>query len=305
MEHKENDDILIWPEESVPSRESAVKWQDPGSNICLDFHGDPVRPQLAVFSDGNHHMALQEALDLFVAQKPGLERVFYATTPPGPIVKLLKTGALKLGNLVISTVPDVFISPPHILNDLVQEGYMNSHQPFIRNQGNVLLVRKGNPRGISGIQDLDRPGVCIFLSNPETERASYSAYISTLRSLAEDRGMDPGFVDKKREAGEVVFGRCVHHREAPRAVAVGKADAAIVFYHLGLRYIRIFPDTFHLVPLGGSPEHPRPWPGNVTGATHMGTVGQGGAWGEELISFLSSESALDIYRYHGLLPAES
>ena len=43
---------------------------------------DPVGAQLAVFSDGNHHMALAECVETFVRRSPGLHEVFYTTTPP-------------------------------------------------------------------------------------------------------------------------------------------------------------------------------------------------------------------------------
>ena len=42
---------------------------------------DPVGAQLAVFSDGNHHMALAECIEIFVRRSPGLHDVFYTTTP--------------------------------------------------------------------------------------------------------------------------------------------------------------------------------------------------------------------------------
>ena len=44
---------LDWPEEQVGEDTRYFRWLQPGSNICLDFHGDPVKAQLVVFSDGN------------------------------------------------------------------------------------------------------------------------------------------------------------------------------------------------------------------------------------------------------------
>ena len=51
---------LNWPGEKVNrvQLESAA-WFQPHSNYCLDFHGDPHQSELAVYSDGNHHMALR------------------------------------------------------------------------------------------------------------------------------------------------------------------------------------------------------------------------------------------------------
>ncbi len=294
---------LEWLEERAGEAPQYLRWSQPASNICLDFHGDPVRAQLTVFSDGNHHMALRESLDRFVQQNEGLPGIFYATTPPGPIVNLLRNGGLQMGNLIVSVSPHVFIGPPNVLDNLVADGFMPGHVPFVRNQGNILLVKKGNPKKILEVSDLTREDIRLFLSNPDTEKVSFTAYYNTLKAMAPHPSDAPGFPDDKIERGEVVFGTCIHHREAPQAVADGSADAAVVFYHLGLRYTRIFPDIFELVPLGGSVENPEPPPGNVVGQTHMGLVGDGGAWGRNLISFLGSKQVMDIYRHHGLRPA--
>ena len=84
--------MLVWPEETVSrGRVDISKWRHTGSNLCLDFHGDPLTAKLVVFSDGNHHMALMETLQHFYKNNPEVEQVFYATTPPGP-----KHGSLQI-----------------------------------------------------------------------------------------------------------------------------------------------------------------------------------------------------------------
>ena len=51
---------LPWPPEAARYPDDAVRsFVAPGSNWVLDFHGDPHRAGLAIFSDGNHHMALE------------------------------------------------------------------------------------------------------------------------------------------------------------------------------------------------------------------------------------------------------
>jgi hypothetical protein len=70
--------MLDWPEEIVASKGALPKWGHQGSNFCLDFHGDPVKAQVVVFSDGNHHMALLEALEFFQQQHSKVEDIFYA-----------------------------------------------------------------------------------------------------------------------------------------------------------------------------------------------------------------------------------
>ncbi|HUV51339.1 MAG TPA: substrate-binding domain-containing protein [Anaerolineae bacterium] len=297
--------MLVWPEETIfPDREDIPKWCHTGSNLCLDFHGDPLTAKLVVFSDGNHHMALMETLQCFYKNNPKVKQVFYATTPPGPVLKLLKRGSLQIGNLILSARPHVFISPPSVLDNLVNEGYMQKHVPFIQNRGNVLLIKKENPKNISGIADLARTNVRLFLSNPKTEAMSYKGYVDTIKGLAEREGVDLSFLSDGLSGTKVEYGERIHHREAPQAIMDGRADVAIIYYHLALRYTRIFPDLFEIIPLGGTTEDPQPFPENVISSTHAGIIEDGGKWGAQFLSFLSSKPVSEIYSHHGLLHIE-
>ena len=276
-------------------------WTQPRSNICLDFHGDPVRARAVLFSDGNHHMALAECLQQFLIRHPVAQDVFYTTTPPGVIFQWLDAGALHLGNLILNLVPQAIISPPAVLDRLVQAGRIRTHVPFMRSRGNVLLVRKGNPLGIHSIGDLVRSKARLFISNPITESASYQAYADTLTALAHQGGVRFDWLDCPPGAppdGRVVYGERIHHREAPQALADGRADVALVYYHLALRYARIFPECFEFIPVGGAPEHPEP--GNRVSDFHLAMVGDGGAWGEALSEFLLGNETGEIYARHGL-----
>jgi hypothetical protein len=220
--------------------------------------------------------------------------IFYATTPPGPILTLLAKGRLQLGNFVLSVNPHLFIAPPQVLDRLVAEGHMDRHRPFVRNQGNVLLVKKGNPKKITAVGDLKRTGITLFLSNPETEKASYGSYRDTLVNLSGD-----GAIEKRLN---IVYGERIHHREAPAAVMHAKADAAVLFYHLALYFCRCFADQFEIVPLGGSAQHPEPLEGNRIGRTHLGLIGDGGAFGQACLDFLMTEDVRAVYHRHGLVP---
>ena len=291
---------LDWPVETVLPHQRAEKWCESASNMVLDFHGDPSKAQLVVFSDGNHHMALLPAMKAFYGANPKVTDIFYATTPPMPIVAMLNAGALKIGNLVLSIKPHVFISPPHVLAQLQRDGLVRSHRLLARNQGSVLLIRKDNPLEISGVKDLMRKDVRLFISNPDTETVSYRGYRQTLEAMAADQGIDADAFCEAVFGRTALWGRRIHHREAPEALAAGRADVAIVYYHLALRYVRIFPDWFDFVPLGGTKSHPAPHRQNHIAAVHMGVVGQGGAWGKRFVTFMRSQTVADIYAHHGL-----
>lgn len=127
---------------------------------------------------------------------------------------------------------------------------------FARSRGNAYLVRAGNPKGIHGVADLLRPDVVPFMSNPNTEAASYGVYRETMLATARARGLDVGTLGRRLsgEGGAIVFGERIHHREATQALADGKADVTMAYYHLGLRYVRIFPGEFEIVCEGWDPE---------------------------------------------------
>ena len=136
---------LNWPAEMLDDDGDGQAWMHPESNICLDFHGDPVKARLVVFSDGNHHMALQEALDQFQKQHPNCGHIFYVTTPPGPIVNFLRGGDLRIGNLVLSVKPHIFMSPPHILSYTAARWFDCSPCPIHAKQGERPSGAQGKP----------------------------------------------------------------------------------------------------------------------------------------------------------------
>jgi hypothetical protein len=294
--------MLSWPDEGTDCQAPVATWWQPGSNRLLDFHGDPLAAELVVFSDGNHHMALERSLKLFSQVHPGVGEIFYVTTPPAPILTLLRDGRLKIGNFVLTVSPHLFLSPPSVLDSLVQEGHMPGHRPFMKNRGSVLLVSKGNPKQIVHVGDLARDDVRLFLSNPRTETVSYEGYADTLKALAAGEGSDLSFLDRPAASGKIVFGHSIHHREAPEAVASGVADVAVVFYHLALRYLKIFPERFDMIPLGGTVAAPDPFPGNVISFTHAGLIQDGGRWGRRCLDFLFTPRVAEIYTDCGLTP---
>jgi len=289
---------LDWPREWARDRTGQPAWFHAGSNLSLDFHGDPRRAQLVVFSDGNHHMALEGCLRQFLARHPQAEDVFYATTPPGVLLQWIDAGAVNLGNLCLTLRPHAFISPPNILDRVVDAGHAASHVPFMRSRGNVLLVRRRNPKGIHTISDLMRPDVRLFLSNPKTETASYEVYARSLEGLARRQGLAANVLGGVR----IVHGERIHHREAPQALADDRADAAFLYYHLALRYTRIFPEMFELLAIDGTPEDPAPE--NAVSRFHLALIGDGGNWGKRLREFMLGPEATAIYAHHGLLRAE-
>ena len=289
---------LNWPVEgSQEDYSNRNQWNQAGSNICLDFHGDPVAAKLVVFSDGNHHMALQACCKAFLKSNPTVNDIFYATTPPKVILDSVLNGGVLLGNVHLNVRPHVFISPENILDKLVSQKQIKSHQAFACSSGNVLLVKKGNPKGIKDIADILRDDVRLTISNPTTETASYEVYKQTLLEVASEKELDVSafsdLIDK--DSARAVFGESIHHREVPQTIYEGNADVAVVYYHLALRYSRIFPDDFEIVKIESKT--------NVYTDYHIGLMNNPGEWGERFLDFMFSDEALALYKEHGLQAA--
>jgi len=289
---------LLWPAE--PESNQSNRWLQSGSNICLDFHGDPLSAQLVVFSDGNHHMALAETVETFQQQND--ISIFYATTPPGVLLNLLKQGYIQIGNLQLSRQPHVFISPDFIMQKLVDSGAFESFKPFMKSRGNVLLIKKSNPKNIQDCRDLLRDDVRLFLSNPATEKASYQTYRSSLLAVAKLLDINEQQLAERLEESHplMVYGQQIHHREAPQAIYANQADVAIVYSHLALRYTRIFPDDFSFIPFTGMENDPEKEIGNLQTAYFINAMKDAGEYGNQFVEFCLSNEVTDIYRRHGL-----
>ncbi len=248
-------------------------------------------------------MALRDTVAAFLQRYPKAQDAFFLTTPPRVAMEWIERRSLRIGNLVLSVTPHAVLGPPAILDRLRGPGRLGPHQPFARSRGNTLLVRAGNPCAVRGVADLARADLRLFLSNPRTENASYSIYAETLRRLGAREGVALDFLDQPdARHGRIVYGECIHHREAPQALADGRADVAIVFRHLALRYLRIFPGTFEAVELTPTG---RDDPDNVSSAIHCALWADGGAWGETFLDFLRGGETARIYRDHGLAAADA
>ena len=149
------------------------------------------------------------------------------------------------------------------------------------------------------------------MSNPDTEAASYGVYRETMLAMARIRGVDVRALERRLsgEGGEsgsglIVFGERIHHREAPQALADGKADVAMVYYHLALRYGRVFPGEFEIVCEGWDPEgdgEREPAEGMVVTEYVVAPARWVGEWGEAFVEFMNLVDGVAIYEEYGIL----
>lgn len=283
-------DPLPWPREAArPDNPHGAQLALPGSNIALDLHGDPVKSKLVIFSDGNHHMALADVTAAFLRAWPDAGDVFYLTTPPRILIETLRSGALSLGNLTLTLEPHVFISPREIVTALAGSHEIGTPAPFMRSRGLSILVAKGNPKSVRGIADLIRADIRLAISNPQTEKASFTVYAGAIcrnSPLGADETLS--FLHGRK----VITSSLIHNREIPQIIASGLAHASLIYHHLTLRHVRIFADQFDIFSI---------YYDEIAVTEYMVSIcGEGGLFGAQLVSFLHSDTAAEIFHHHGL-----
>jgi Bacterial extracellular solute-binding protein len=223
-------------------------------------------PSLVIFTEGNHLMVLLSddivgAFPAWARSQPqyadlDLENIVVVTLPQPVVVQMIRTGGIALGNLTLDVsresgfYPDIVMAGPAPLRQLHQLGAIESPARFFsKNRGLALLVRKGNPLGISDLTKVVRTGARIALPDAVEEAGSRARYRMAVDELIGKSAADALFA---AEAPRFPGRLGIVHRDFPEMVARGYADVALTQYHLVSYWTRIFPTTFALVPLAGA-----------------------------------------------------
>jgi len=246
------------------------------ANVLNDVHAQISSCDLVLSTEGNFHPALRDIWPQYLAKfkdRP-LVNWLYTTSPPISYEQL-EHGVVQVGNLSVTCRPSVVIASRKVIEKLAKAGYTDGPPiPLLQDRGEVILVKRGNPKGIHSVWDLGRSGVRLVTPNPELEPGAFANYSATIANIAAHdpappKGMNAArlvnliFNGGSRDPDKWLAGPRIHHRDLPWSVAYGKADAAVIFYHLGLFTQQTFPDRFDLVPLGGSVADPQPLKGTV------------------------------------------
>jgi len=281
--------LLNWKRDFNPSTPDLT---EPTSNRIYDLHSHIKECDIVLSTSGNYHMVLGEYwYDFFLPNNPDIKNWIYTTSPPISVDHSTNS-ELSIGNWKTNCKPSIMVGPKKIMAMLKNGGLISGEPiPVIQNQGNVLLVKKGNPKNINNIYDLARKDVRVVTSNPYTEPGSFGNYSSSIYNIANfNQHLSPqrkltadklfnlifGNRTNKGNKGKWVSGKRIHHREVPWAIAYNKADVGPMFYHLAKYAKESFPDQFDIVPLGGTVENPSPLDGNKIGTLFIARAS--GTW---------------------------
>ena len=256
---------LVWPLTAPP--QAGVRSFAGHANTVLDIVGRiGTPPNLAIFTEGNHLMALLGE-DILGAFRPWakahphyfdveLGNVVVLTLPQPIVVQTLRSGAIALGNLTLEVsrksgfYPDIVMAGPAPLRELRKLGMLEPQaRYFSKNRGPALLVRKGNPLRIQGLADIARKGARFAQADAAVEAGARSANRAAVEELI---GKPAAAALFAREVERFPGRLGIMHRDLPEMLARDYADVALTQYHLVSYWVRTFPDLFELVPVTGA-----------------------------------------------------
>lgn len=314
--------LLDWPDD-FPVADPYLT--EPTANRLSDLHGEIGNCDIVLSTAGNYHMALREMWQIYLNQyAKGLDiKTWYYTTSPPIAPKQVANKVVQFGNLNLNCVPQVAVGPAKLIEKLVSQGATEGKPvKIIKNRGNVILVKKGNPKNIKSVWDLGRDDVTLVTPHPKLEAGSFGNFSGSIYNVAKNDPNAPAGMTAEKLFDDIfnsdqsgcgksakkcrwVSGKRIMHREQPWAVASDNADAGFIFYHLALYFTRTFPDKFEIVPVGGTAEDPKPANGNKVGV--LQAVRIKGKWStkqkkaqEQLMKALQSDDFTSILSKHGM-----
>jgi len=198
----------------------------PPVDAIADLHGDVVDPQLTVFFAGNQFMVVHDLVGAFKRAYPQYRRIYVETLPPGILAKQIESGSLVMGNLRIALKPDIYTAGKGAIAARQKEHHWFAATADYARNPLAILVAKGNPRHVEGLQDLARPDVRVSMPNPAWEGIAKQIEASYRKAGGE--ALDHAVMVTKVKDGST-FLTHIHHRQSPLRVLQGKSDAATVW----------------------------------------------------------------------------
>lgn len=315
-------DLLQWPSE-FPQVNPYLT--EPTANRLNDLHGAVGTCDMVFSTAGNYHMALRELWPVYLNKfAKGVKiKTWYYTTSPPIAPPQVKNSVVQFGNMNMNCMPQVAAGPGKLIKKLVKMGVTDGKPiKFLKNNGNVIFVKKGNPKNIKSVWDLGRDDVTLVTPNPDMEPGSFGNFSGTIYNIAKNDPNPPAGMTAEKLFDSIfnadqsgcsmggkkcrwVSGKRIMHREQPYAVYSGNADAGLIFYHLALYFVRTFPDQFEIVPLGGTADAPKPVKGNKVGVLQVVKIK--GKWNktqkkaqDKFMEAITSNDFTSILKKHGI-----
>lgn len=252
---------------------------------------------LVLWVAGNQFFAMDEVIGAFQKTHPGVT-VGLITLPPGLILSAIEDGGWVYNGKEYRGTPDIYASVNlgH-LKQLKAAGLMSRYEIYMHNELQIM-VAKGNPKGITGIDNLVRADVRTSMPNPVNE-GIMQFYA---RKVLERHGIWPAIANGQEcvscQTTERNWFTAVHHREIPERIRDGKSDAGIV-WKTEVMEARRHGASVDAVELPAA-DSLRDEVSYVVGALENGRHRKNA---EDYLAFLGTDAAQDAYARFGFVKA--
>lgn len=213
---KDTDLRLFYADGNIVMGTSALKKMNSDANLTM-------------WLAGNQFFAMEDVIHAFQKAHPEVGNVAVITLPPGVILKAINAGGWNYEGKDYAMQPDIYASVDlgH-LKALKAKGKMDKYMIYTHN-ALELMVAKGNPKKIKGIDDLGRDDLRIMLPNPIDEgiMTFYAKKVLQTHKLWDK--LSGGKECKACDPAPNVHFTSVHHREIPDGLKAGTVDVGIVW----------------------------------------------------------------------------
>jgi ABC-type molybdate transport system substrate-binding protein len=217
---------------AIPSgKETDVKFSPPNGGKSLmggDAFAQMPKAGLILWLAGNQFFAMDDVVGAYQKQHPDTS-VGLITLPPGLLLQAIKAGGWTYADKDYRGLPDIYASVNlgH-LKQFKTSGMMDSYSIYMHNELQIM-VAKGNPKKIAGVQDLARADVRTSMPNPINE-GIMQFYI---RKVLERHGIWQTLSGGKEcvhcQVTPNSWFIAVHHRETPDRILANQSDAGMVW----------------------------------------------------------------------------
>jgi ABC-type molybdate transport system substrate-binding protein len=186
------------------------------------------KADLILWLAGNQFFAMDDVIGAFQKQHPGTG-VGLITLPPGLLLQAIKAGGWTYADKDYRGLPDIYASVNlgH-LKQLKASGMMDSYRIYMHNELQIM-VAKGNPKKITGVQDLARADVRTSMPNPINEGIMQFYIRKVLERYGIWQTISGGKECVHCQVTPNSWFTAVHHRETPDRILTDQSDAGIVW----------------------------------------------------------------------------
>jgi len=214
-----------------PNKDSDLKLYRADGRIAsgpVALGGMQREAQVVLWLAGNQFFAMDDVVRAFQKQNPSIS-VGLITLPPGLLLEAIEKGGWVYGGTEYPGLPDVYASVNlgH-LQKLKTLGLANQFAVYMHNEM-VLMVAKGNPKNMKGIDDVMRADVRTSMPNPVNEGIMQFYGRKVLEHHGAWQHVSAGKECVSCQTTPNNWFTAVHHRETPDRILAGTSDTGIVW----------------------------------------------------------------------------